>query len=102
MITKIARHTTGAKGCYFLAGLLQVSNVCLKHILKDYTNKSLTSLLQVSNNTIYYSEEGGDGNTNIYTITDTTTGRLKKKRYGKVAHFVLLISFPMISIKYFL
>jgi hypothetical protein len=33
-IKKIARRTTGAKGCNFLAGLLQVSYMFLKHILK--------------------------------------------------------------------
>ena len=31
---KIARRTTGAKGCYFLAGFLQVLNMYLKHCLK--------------------------------------------------------------------
>ena len=43
----IVRPTTGAKGCYFLAGFLQVSHIFLKHILK-FCIKSLISLLQVS------------------------------------------------------
>ena len=44
---KIARCTTGAKGCNFLAGFLQVSQMFLKHLLK-VSSKSLKSFLQVS------------------------------------------------------
>ena len=44
---KIARRTTGAKGCNFLAGFLQVSQMFLKYILKVFY-KYLTNLLQVS------------------------------------------------------
>ena len=47
VIRKIARRTTGAKSCYFLAGFLQVSHIFLKHLLQ-FCRKSLTSLLQVS------------------------------------------------------
>ena len=31
VIEKIAKRTTGAKGCNFLAGFLQVSHMVLKH-----------------------------------------------------------------------
>ena len=47
---KIMRRTTGAKGCYFLAGFLQVSNMFVKHLVK-VSNKFLTSLHEVSNKT---------------------------------------------------
>ena len=40
---KIARRTTGAKGCYFLDCFLQVFNMFLKHFLK-VSYKSLSSL----------------------------------------------------------
>ena len=48
MIIKIARRTTGAKGCYFFAGFLQETPIFLKQLLK-FCSKSLKSLLQVSN-----------------------------------------------------
>jgi hypothetical protein len=38
---QIARRTTGAKGCYFLADFLQVSYKFLKHFFK-VSNKPLT------------------------------------------------------------
>ena len=49
---KIARRTTGAKGCNYLAGFLQVSHMFLKHLLEVCSNslkKSLTSLQEVTN-----------------------------------------------------
>ena len=33
-MSKIARRTTGAKGCYFLAGSLKVPKMFLKHPFK--------------------------------------------------------------------
>ena len=43
IIIKIVRRTTGAKGCYFLTSILQVSSIFITHLLK-----SLTSPLQIS------------------------------------------------------
>ena len=45
---KIVRRTTGVKGCFFLAGFLQVSNIFIKYILQ-VSYKYPTSILQISN-----------------------------------------------------
>ena len=47
---KIAIRTTGAKGYYFLAVFLQISNVFITHL--NVSNKSLTSLSQVSHKSL--------------------------------------------------
>ena len=43
------RRTTEAKGCYFLVGFLQVSNLFIKHFW-EVPNKSRSTLVQVSRN----------------------------------------------------
>ena len=58
---KIARRTTGAKGCNFLAGFLQVSHMILKHLLKVCI-KSLKSPLHVSKKSLTIHKEVTNNN----------------------------------------
>ena len=48
---QIARHTTGAKGCYFLAVFKNISSMLLNNLLKLSSN-TFTSLWHVYNNTV--------------------------------------------------